>query len=117
MSGPTVTHAHFSDAVVVAVAGELDFAAVRAVAATMEPVLAAVAGRLVLDLSATTFLDSAGIGLLYDVQAAMTARGVDVRLVVPPGSLISRSLELTGADASLQIHATVQDAGAGEPPA
>jgi hypothetical protein len=55
--------------------------------------------RLTVDLTTTTYLPSAGIGLLVDVIEGARARGVDLRLLTEPSGLPARALALTGLDA------------------
>jgi len=50
---------------------------------------------VVLDLTATTYLDSAGVRLIDTVGRACLPRGIPVAAVVPPDSVIRRVVELT----------------------
>jgi len=52
------------------------------------------AGGLVLDLSETSYLDSTGISLLFELARGLGARRQVLRLVVPRTSPIRRVLEL-----------------------
>jgi anti-sigma B factor antagonist len=65
------------DATVIYVRGELDRASAPALASRLHPLLDADPPRptLILDLTATTFLDAGGLNLLLDVQQRATARG------------------------------------------
>ena len=53
------------------------------------------AQAVVLDFTATTYLDSAGIRLIDTVGRACGARGVAFAAIVPKGSVIRRVVELT----------------------
>jgi anti-sigma B factor antagonist len=53
---------------------------------------------LVLDLNEVTYLDSAGIHLIYRLREALRARGQRLQLVIPPDSLINDTLRLAGLD-------------------
>ncbi len=110
MSDPTLTHRAHGAHRVVEVSGELDFAVIDAVTEQLEPLLQHAGHGLILDLSQTTFLDSAGIKLLYDIHAALKARGQSLRIVVPPDNLIRRTLELTGTAESFAIHVDLDGA-------
>ena len=70
-------------------AGNADELATRAVALSRD------ARAVVLDLSATTYLDSAGVRLIDTVGRACWPRGVPVAAIVPPDSVIRRVVELT----------------------
>jgi anti-anti-sigma factor len=62
--------------------------------------------KLVIDVSGVTFADSTFLNLLLRVHQATTLR------VAGPRHQLRRLLELTGADAVLDIRQTVQDASA-----
>jgi anti-anti-sigma factor len=84
-------------------AGALDLAAAGTLAEELRDRLAAVAvGETVtLDLSATDYLASAGVGLLLEAAGAARTRGVDLRVHVEPGSVAARVLALTGVGEAL----------------
>jgi anti-anti-sigma factor len=52
---------------------------------------------LALDLSEVTYLDSAGIRVIYELRDDLQMRGQQMRLVVPDGSPVSTALELVDA--------------------
>jgi anti-anti-sigma factor len=82
---------------VVAVAGELDISNVAALEqATFD--LPNEALGMVLDLSATTFIDSATIGLLFDLHGALARRGQPLRVVCSRGAPARRVLDLMSFD-------------------
>ena len=93
--------------VVAHVRGDLDMAT----APMLERVLAGWERRakLVVDLSECTFVDSAGLRLLTRAAREAEENGGTVALVVvDPG--IRRVLEITGLDAALAVHSTVESA-------
>lgn len=53
------------------------------------------AERLLVDLSAVTFLDSAGLHVLFRVAQAVTKAGGRLGVVVPPESPLRRVVEIT----------------------
>jgi anti-anti-sigma factor len=53
---------------------------------------------LVLDLSAVDYLDSAGIHLVHRLREGLRTRGQELRLVIPPDSLVNDTLRLAGLD-------------------
>jgi anti-anti-sigma factor len=90
-----------------------------------EEMSTALAGRLtsdraglVIDLSRVTYLDSAGIELLFDLARRLRTHRQRLRLVVPVNSPMRRVLELCDIDRAAPIDATVESAlqGLSEPP-
>jgi anti-anti-sigma factor len=65
----------------VRLAGELDFGAASAVGAAVEELLDAGFGRVVVDLSALSFLDSAGIHTLLSAQRSAEERRCTLSVV------------------------------------
>ena len=65
---------------------------------------------LVLDLSAVTYLDSAGIHLIHRLREDLRARGQRLALVIPAGSIINDTLRLAGLRWEEEIAASVADA-------
>jgi len=64
---------------------------------------------LVVDLSATTFVDSSGLGALVSLLKSARQAGGDLRLVAP-SEQVSMVLRLTNLDRILQPRASVEDA-------
>jgi anti-anti-sigma factor len=64
---------------------------------------------LVVDLSATTFVDSSGLGALVSLLKTARQAGGDLRLVAP-SEQVSMVLRLTNLDRILQPRASVEDA-------
>jgi len=62
---------------------------------------------MVVDLSPTTYLDSAGINLLFALGADMSARQQQLAVVVRSGSPIERMIEITGLGESALVCATL----------
>jgi anti-sigma B factor antagonist len=71
---------------------------------------------LVVDMSRTTFCDSAGVNALVRVYQQALAAGVAVRLVVTT-SAVQRVLAITGVDRLIDTFPTVQAAVAAAAPA
>lgn len=90
------------------VEGELDKLAADAVHSRLDMLLER--GRLVVDLSGVTFLDSAGLHALFGLGRAATERGGRVALAVAPGSAAARVVELAHLAGVMPVCATVGDA-------
>jgi anti-sigma B factor antagonist len=83
---------------IVSVSGELDSSNSASLEAAVAPVAAAHTERLVFDLSALRFMDSAGIAVLVGVAAKVNA--VQLR---EPSDAVRRVIELTGLTGVLPI--------------
>jgi anti-anti-sigma factor len=72
---------------------------------------------LAVDLTGTTYLDSAGIAMLFGLAKALQEHQQQLRLVVAEGSSIARMVGLAGLDGTIPTHrsleAALADAGAG----
>lgn len=68
---------------------------------------------LIIDLTATRYLDSAGIALLFDVSRRLGRRRQSLRLVVPPDSPLERVLRLTEVQSIAPIHGSLDSALSG----
>jgi anti-sigma B factor antagonist len=65
---------------------------------------------LVFDLSGTSYLDSAGVELLFDLARRMRMHRQSLRLVVPVGAPMRRVLELCQVDQAVPLDPTVDAA-------
>jgi anti-anti-sigma factor len=82
-------------------AGELDMASAPDVRTRVYAALSDGAQALTLDLSGLRFLDSAGVELLFRLHEDLAMRQIPLRLYVPEGALIRRTLEVTDGGADL----------------
>lgn len=93
---------------ILSVRGEVDIATVGEledkIVATGDP-----KAGLILDLTATDFMDSSGLRLLVSTHERFAAEGGRLRLAVAPGP-IWRLLEVTGLIGHLDVHDTVEEA-------
>ncbi|MEU5694589.1 STAS domain-containing protein [Actinosynnema sp. NPDC020468] len=96
---------------VVSVEGEIDAAsATELTTAVAAAVDGAAAGFCVLDLSAVTFLNAAGLAALVSVAGHGERHGLPVRVVVDSNRRVIRPIEVTGLDRSLALFHTVEEA-------
>ena len=86
--------------------GELDASSVGEVAIKLRRLVENQALRLVVDLEQVSYLDSAGINLLFAVAGELSARQQQLHLVVAEGSPIERTLRIVGADRAFPVHAS-----------
>ena len=92
----------------VVVRGELDISTVPELKRAAQESLAGDAGSLVLDLSATTFIDSTGLGAILGLARQVRPDG-DVAVVnVDPA--IAQTFQITGLDMILRICSTRDEA-------
>ena len=98
------------DLVVARVEGEIDRSNAGDLAAALLAAVPNVAVGLVLDLSATTYIDSAGIHLLFDVADRLRRRQQDLRAVVPEDAAIRSVLAVVALDRTVPVHPTLEEA-------
>jgi anti-anti-sigma factor len=95
---------------VAAVEGEVDASNVWEIGAALRRLVDNQSTELVVDLTPTEYLDSAGINLMFALADELRARQLTLRLVVPPRSPIARMLAITGLDRVTPTYETVEDA-------
>jgi anti-sigma B factor antagonist len=101
------------DTPVAHVEGEIDASNVADVAARLRALLANRSHALIVDLTPTAYLDSAGINMLFVLGDELRTRQQRLLLVVGPRTPIARMVGLTGLDRTHPTFATVEDALAG----
>jgi anti-anti-sigma factor len=95
------------DVPVAAVHGELDASNARELAERVRSLLTNEMTAMVVDLSATSYLDSAGINQLFALGEEMRARQQRLALVVSQGSPIERMLTIIGLSRAELVCPTV----------
>jgi anti-anti-sigma factor len=96
--------------VVARLSGEVDLTNAPRVGAELRGMVSNEAAGLVLDLESTRYLDSAAIGVLFDLARRLAGRRQELRLVVPRGSPLKRTLEVTELGAVAPMHETIGEA-------
>jgi anti-anti-sigma factor len=91
---------------IAAVEGEIDSSNVGELAGRVRAMLTNRSEALVVDLAQTSYIDSAGINLLFALGTELRERQQELHLVVSPTSPIARMLTITGVDATVATHAT-----------
>lgn len=94
---------------VAATPAEIDISNADTVRTDLLSVVSEGPATLVIDMSQTTFCDSAGVNVLVRVYRQARAAGVPVRLVTT-GSAVRRVLAITGVDHLIGMFATVEAA-------
>jgi anti-anti-sigma factor len=98
------------DTPVAAVAGEVDASNVADVAASLRNLVTNRSSELVVDLSPTSYLDSAGINLMFALGDELRSRQLILRLVIAPTSAVARMLSITSLDRTHPTYPTVTEA-------
>jgi len=81
--------------------GELDMETVDAVRARLSEAIGSATTTLIVDLSEVTFMDSSGVELLFRLRGELAVRQMQLRLILAPGALIRRTLEVTDGGSEL----------------
>jgi anti-anti-sigma factor len=101
------------DGVVIArLIGEIDLSNARPIGSLVAGAVSNDAAGVVLDLTATTYLDSSGVHLVFDLAERLSSRQQRLALAVPDGSRIRRVLDLVNVQASVPVEVTVDAAAA-----
>lgn len=103
----TVASARHGSTSTISAQGEIDLSSADKLRAELDTVLASDSRQVIVDLSAVTFLDSTGIGVL---AGALRSRGDrKVGIVVSPGP-VEKVLLLTGMDRVFPLYSSIDDA-------
>jgi anti-anti-sigma factor len=94
------------DVPIVVIEGEIDASNSDEVADRLRAALSNRSTALVVDLTPTTYIDSAGINVLFQIGHELRERQQQLHLVVPQPSPIARVLAIVGLDAAVPTHAT-----------
>jgi len=107
------------DVPVAAIEGEIDASNVADLGQRLRALLTNRSESLVVDLVTTTYIDSAGINLLFELAAELHQRQQRLYLVVAVRSPIERMIGITGLVNAVPVHPTrdaaLRDAGAPAP--
>jgi anti-sigma B factor antagonist len=93
----------------VRIEGEIDISNAREVSAGVEAAMPGGAETLVIDLTDTSYLDSAGIQVLFFLAHRLHSRRQRMKLVVPDHAPIRAVLELTGIPRVIPMEARVEE--------
>ena len=90
--------------------GELDASNVDLVQSRLFDCVGNDVPGLALDLTKTTYLDSAGVRILFDLARRLRTRRQELRLVVPPEGVVRRVLVLTALADVVPLDENIDDA-------
>ena len=102
------------DVVVAHMSGEVDLSNATSVTERLIAAVPNSATALVLDLSETTYLDSSGVRMLFELAQRLRNRGQGLELVVPDESNVKRVLLLTEVERVVPMSGSVDAAVAGD---
>jgi anti-sigma B factor antagonist len=97
---------------VLTVTGEIDIATAPELTRVLESVIrdAAPGSRVIVDLSSVAFFASAGVTAVVHATELAARSGSSLRLVVGSSRLVTRPLQICGADQVLSLYPTTDDA-------
>ena len=95
---------------VVTIEGEIDSSNAAEIGNRLRQAISNQSMALVVDLTPTTYIDSAGINVLFRLGLELQERQQQLHLVVASGSPIERMLKIVGLDAAVPTFATREEA-------
>lgn len=95
---------------IVRIRGEIDLSNASSVRTEILDALNQTAAGVVVDLTETTYLDSSGVRLLFELAERLQARRQRLALVVTEAALVRRVLVLTKLDDAVPLHEALDDA-------
>jgi anti-sigma B factor antagonist len=98
------------DVVIARLSGEVDLSNATEVGDELSTSVPNTALGLVLDLTATTYLDSSGVHLIFDLAERLRTRQQQLRIVVPAGAPIRRVLRIVELGDTVPVLASVEEA-------
>ena len=101
------------DCYVATITGEIDMSNAEDLARVLEQQLVRDGDRHIVDLSGTTYLDSAGVRMLFAISERLRSRGRDLHVVVPEAGPIHRVLVIVDLASRARVHSRLEEAFAG----
>ncbi len=108
-TGPHIERSDHGVAAVIRPVGEFDVASADLLRAVFQESITPTSSKLILDLAATTFLDSTALGAIIAAGKRASGLGGWVRLVAPPTN-IRKVLRVTSMDTVFGLYDTVEQA-------
>ena len=98
------------DVMLARLTGEVDLSNVDEIRLVLADQMVRDLSCLLLDLTETTYLDSTGVRLLFELAEQLQSRRQELRLVVSDTALVRRVLVLTHIGEQVPFHASVPEA-------
>ena len=98
------------DAVVVAPVGDVDLTNAEDLRSAILAATSGDSAGVILDLSRTRYLDSAGVRVLFAIARRLEERRRRLAIVAPPGALVRRLLSIVDIESSADLDETVEAA-------
>ena len=99
-----------ANVVIAAISGEIDMLNAAELQGALYKATPNETAGLVLDLASLDYLDSAGIQLLFSLNADLLTRGQKLVLLIPDGSLVAETFRLAGVSGRMEVAADVEQA-------
>ena len=111
MTAPSKLDVRDQEGVIVArLAGEVDLSNAKEIADTLTTAVPNGALGVVIDLSATTYLDSSGVHLMFELAERLRARQQQLRVAVPEAAPLRRVLRVVDLESAVPLAATLEQA-------
>jgi anti-anti-sigma factor len=94
------------DVRIITIEGEIDASNAREIAGRLRAAMTNHGTALVVDLTPTTYIDSAGINVLFQLGAELGERQQELHVVVAAASPIARMLAIVGLDRAVPTYPT-----------
>jgi anti-sigma B factor antagonist len=111
VSDRTDTQVDYRDSVgIVTVRGEMDIVRAQDL---RDRLLGAVRNEdlgIVVDLTNTTYIDSVGVSLLFELAERLSERQLRLAVVLPEAGLVERVLRIVNLDSVTEFHPTLDEA-------
>ena len=101
---------HFSHVPVARLPTDVDAANVAMLAERLAASVSQQGRELVVDLTNTRYVDSAGIDMLFRLGRRLGQRGVNLHVVIPPDSPLVRLAEIVSLPSALAVYGNVDEA-------
>jgi anti-anti-sigma factor len=98
------------DVVIARISGEVDLSNAAAVGEQLAGAVPNTALGLVVDLTATAYLDSSGVHLVFDLADRLRQRQQQMRIVAPEGAPVRRILRIVEMGGTVPVLAAVDAA-------
>ena len=98
------------ESTVVRIRGEVDLSNAWSVAGAMREAISNQPHTVVVDLAEVTYLDSAGIRVLFDLASRLAEHDQQMIVVLPVGATTRRALEVSAFATAAQMVETLDDA-------